>query len=90
MISKKDVVLLALRNIRIVGYGITGCSECPFSEPHSDVLGNDINIADPDEGHYDCRLLCKHEIWGENPVCTDKDWQDFVIEQTIEPSPNHA
>ena len=69
---------LILNNIRIVGFGIIGCSECPFSSPYLDELGHkDINIADPDEGHYDCRLICKHEVWGENPICEDSDWVEY-------------
>ena len=83
MILKDQVRKLALDNIRIVGYAITGCSECPFSKPHEYPCGEynqrtDINFADPDEGHYDCSLLNEKLIWGEDPECTDTDWGKYI------------
>ena len=80
-LCEQDVIDLILRNIHIVGYGIIGCSECPFSSPSIDGMGqNDINIADPDEGHYECELTNKHRVWGEDPACEDKDWADWFRE----------
>ena len=76
---EEDVIQLILKNIRIVGFGIIGCSECPFSFPHLNEWGaGDINFADPDEGHYNCGLIDKQKIWGENPECADGDWQNWL------------
>lgn len=50
-----------------------GCSDCPFAAVNLDAYPP--NIADPDEGHYDCSLTSKKRIWGECPECSDKDWQ---------------
>ncbi len=50
-----------------------GCADCPFatvSEGH-----DPPNPADLDEGHYDCRLMCRPGIWGENVACQTIDWQ---------------
>jgi len=77
----KQVKELILGNVQIVGWGIIGCSECPFSSPSLDALGyTDINISNPDEGHYDCKLINKHKVWGENPDCEDKDWVGYFRE----------
>ena len=54
-----------------------GCSECTFARPSVDALGEkDINSCDPDEGHYDCLLVGQERVWGENPSCDLKDWQN--------------
>ena len=75
---EEDVIQLCMKNIRIVGFGIIGCSECPFSSPHKDTLGqDDINIADPDEGHYDCGLIGQIDFWGEDPICNDENWREW-------------
>jgi hypothetical protein len=82
---EQDVIDLILKNIRIVGYGMIGCSECPFATPHKDEFGyEDINISDPDEGHYDCELLQKQEIWGEDPICKDEDWAEWFRDITTD------
>lgn len=52
---------------------IIGCSNCPFSSEHSD-----INSSDPDEGYYNCELMGAQKVWGEEPVCTDEQWQEHV------------
>lgn len=80
----EEVKKLMFNNIRIVGYEITGCSECPFSSEHSD-----INYADPDEGYYNCSLLRKEKLWGEDPICSDKDWQGYAS-QLFEPKPDEG
>lgn len=80
----QEIIDLILRNVRILGYEIIGCSDCPFSEPYRDAFGDDINIADPDEGHYNCNLIKKHNIWGEDPVCTDEDWADYLMDLITE------
>jgi len=77
---EQDVIDLITSNIRVVGFGVIGCSECPFAKPSVDVCGDDINISDPDEGHYDCGLLDKQRVWGENPDCTDRDWATWFRE----------
>lgn len=75
---EQEIIELILRNVRVVGWEIIGCSECPFSSPSLDGFGHeDINIADPDEGYYNCALLDKKKIWGENPVCQDSDWVGY-------------
>lgn len=56
-----------------VGPGGGECAWCPFAtetpgEPYPP------NPADPGEGYYDCSLLNRHRIWGENPPCTHADW----------------
>lgn len=50
-----------------------GCAGCPFSsvDPHA----TPPNPADPDEGYYDCALLGKKAIWGENPICEPEHWR---------------
>lgn len=48
-----------------------GCSDCPFA-----FNPQDVNYADPDEGHYDCKLLQKEAIWGEEPECEGDDWRE--------------
>lgn len=52
-----------------------GCSECPFAGE-----SDDYNIADPDEGHYPCKLLNK-EVWGEGCSANLKDWQERAWEE---------
>lgn len=47
-----------------------GCSECPFA-----ANPDGVNYADPDEGYYDCTLLGRDRVWGESPVCSDRDWK---------------
>jgi hypothetical protein len=43
---------------------------CPF------VTGeHDVNFSDPGEGYYDCSLLDKTEVWGENPPCQADHWR---------------
>jgi len=49
-----------------------GCSYCKFSIINKEL--NSINMDDPDEGYYDCSLLNKQKIWGENPICNLFDW----------------
>jgi len=61
-----------------------GCSECHFASPTLDYRGeDDINYADPDEGHYDCSLLDQQGIWGEEGSCEIKHWQDRAIWELI-------
>ena len=80
---EQDAIDLILQNIRIVGFGIIGCSECPFSSPYLDEFGQeDINIADPDEGHYNCGLTGQTHIWGENPTCKDENWAEWLRDVT--------
>ena len=83
-ICEQDVIDIILKNIRVIGWHIIGCSECPFALVHKDAFGDDINIADPDEGHYDCGLTGKQNIWGENPTCDDADWGTWLKEIMLE------
>ena len=58
------------------------CADCPFAADPEDV-----NPSDEGEGYYSCSLLGSEEtdkrsasnrkgkVWGENPVCTPKDWK---------------
>lgn len=71
----EEVKKIVLANVRVVGWGIIGCSECPFSENPQDV-----NEADPDEGYYDCSLMKKGGIWGENPICSDRAWVNYFCQ----------
>ena len=73
MVDKSKVLGLVLENARIVGWGIIGCGECPLGSRHSD-----INPSDPDEGYYSCDLLGRQKVWGENPLCSDRDWINYI------------
>lgn len=75
-----------LLNVLIANSGRSpdGCSECPFAtiDPHDD---DGPNPFDPDEGYYDCALLGRARIWGEDPPCTTVDWLTHLRKANTEP-----
>jgi hypothetical protein len=52
-----------------------GCSDCIFAKEHGG-WDSQPNPADRDEGYYDCQLINKEKIWGENPQCTSDNWRE--------------
>ena len=48
----------------------SGCSDCPFASE-----SEEVNPYSRDEGRYDCALLGKEKIWGEEPQCGSDDWR---------------
>jgi hypothetical protein len=49
------------------------CCICPFATVSPD--REPPNPDDPGEGYYDCALLDRKAIWGENPECAAADWR---------------
>lgn len=58
------------------------CHDCKFAtaDPaYFDECGRpDFNVGDPGEGHYNCSLLNKTGIWGEQPICTDEAYDKVI------------
>ena len=49
------------------------CCDCPFATVNPE--REPPNPYDRGEGYYDCALLDREAIWGENPPCTADDWR---------------
>lgn len=52
------------------------CHNCPFAI-ESDRDEEKPNPADRAEGYYNCAIL-KEKMWGENPKCEDRHWQEII------------
>lgn len=50
------------------------CHGCPFAIHHND-WGNNPEPRE-DRGYYDCQLLNKKKVWGQDPQCHRFDWCD--------------
>lgn len=64
------------------------CANCSFATVDA-AAEYPPNSSDPDEGYYDCALLGRRHIWGENPQCSIEDWQRRAREELdalLEPS----
>jgi hypothetical protein len=49
------------------------CCDCPFATvSHNEEPPNPV---DRGEGFYDCALLHRERVWGENPQCVRADWR---------------
>jgi hypothetical protein len=60
--------------LALPGEEATGCAGCVFSTLNECETPAEI-AHDPDEAYYDCALLGRNRIWGEEPQCSIADWQ---------------
>lgn len=74
-ISRRETPALYQMLIETTPGSLPGCSECPFAtDPR------EVNLGDPDEGYYACKLLGQ-DVWGEDPQCLDSHWQGEALKE---------
>jgi len=54
------------------------CCDCPFA-----TNPQDVNLADPGEGYYDCTLIPATRVWGESPKCKSDQWKAALAEAAL-------
>jgi hypothetical protein len=56
-----------------------GMCDCPFATVNDS--SPEPNPSDPGEGHYDCALIDRPKVWGEDPPCTPNEWRLRAVQE---------